>query len=202
MGIEPTLAAWEAAVLPLNYTRAGASLRSRRAAWQRRLRSVAAAGRIRPEPLPMVSNTLASVPSRRPRLARAEVVTPPASCRSIALALRFGHAARQYRHEQPRLLRPARRRPLSHRPQWLAPRNCGRVHDRPAARKPGHGRATGRGGDQPRDRAAQCAWPAPAGGWRPGGNRARPRRRLKRKNPRAGARGSVIASTSQVTSSS
>ena len=35
MGIEPTLAAWEAAVLPLNYTRAGAViLRNRGAFWQ------------------------------------------------------------------------------------------------------------------------------------------------------------------------
>jgi hypothetical protein len=35
MGIEPTLAAWEAAVLPLNYTRAGdVILRNRGAFWQ------------------------------------------------------------------------------------------------------------------------------------------------------------------------
>ena len=35
MGIEPTLAAWEAAVLPLNYTRAGREiLRNPGASWQ------------------------------------------------------------------------------------------------------------------------------------------------------------------------
>ncbi len=35
MGIEPTLAAWEAAVLPLNYTRAGdVILRNGGALWQ------------------------------------------------------------------------------------------------------------------------------------------------------------------------
>jgi hypothetical protein len=34
MGIEPTLAAWEAAVLPLNYTRAVASLCPAEARWQ------------------------------------------------------------------------------------------------------------------------------------------------------------------------
>ena len=35
MGIEPTLAAWEAAVLPLNYTRVGGSLGLARTDWQR-----------------------------------------------------------------------------------------------------------------------------------------------------------------------
>ena len=35
MGIEPTLAAWEAAVLPLNYTRVGGRLGLARTDWQR-----------------------------------------------------------------------------------------------------------------------------------------------------------------------
>ena len=35
MGIEPTLAAWEAAVLPLNYTRVVGSLGLARTDWQR-----------------------------------------------------------------------------------------------------------------------------------------------------------------------
>ena len=65
MGIEPTLAAWEAAVLPLNYTRLNQpgkrlSLCSLRAAWQRGL---AAASRRRgvPKPLPSAMNLLAPV---------------------------------------------------------------------------------------------------------------------------------------------
>ena len=54
MGIEPTLAAWEAAVLPLNYTRVGESLCPPVKAWQRRTPRLPE----RQKPLPSVANYL------------------------------------------------------------------------------------------------------------------------------------------------
>ena len=61
MGIEPTLAAWEAAVLPLNYTRGRSSLCPPRVAWQRFARTLSCASRTQ-KLLPRVRNQLKSEP--------------------------------------------------------------------------------------------------------------------------------------------
>lgn len=62
MGIEPTLAAWEAAVLPLNYTRAERSLCPPRGGWQRGGTHVAPRRQSAQKLLPKVTNTLVSLP--------------------------------------------------------------------------------------------------------------------------------------------
>ena len=59
MGIEPTLAAWEAAVLPLNYTRGGSQCSASDATRNRRPRP---RGAVDQNALPTVANTLASLP--------------------------------------------------------------------------------------------------------------------------------------------
>ena len=58
MGIEPTLAAWEAAVLPLNYTRGVASLPAVAAS----ANLVEAAADLNQKLLPNVANRVASLP--------------------------------------------------------------------------------------------------------------------------------------------
>lgn len=62
MGIEPTLAAWEAAVLPLNYTRASRAVY----APVMRIGNAGAGAAARPaqhqKPPPMVANTVAWLP--------------------------------------------------------------------------------------------------------------------------------------------
>ena len=67
MGIEPTLSAWEAEVLPLNYTRVGGSLCRPRRAWQTRWMSRSGQNRLATEMyvdmlLPPTSATVTELP--------------------------------------------------------------------------------------------------------------------------------------------
>lgn len=83
MGIEPTLAAWEAAVLPLNYTRAGAVYVALPRAGNARQAAVDAARADDQKRWPRVAKTVVLLPSSWPtvRLAPTFASKPNSSMR-------------------------------------------------------------------------------------------------------------------------
>ena len=66
MGIEPTLAAWEAAVLPLNYTRMRHQSMPAAGDWQRATPAVPAPARLPQNPPPTVAKAVVCLPPFSP----------------------------------------------------------------------------------------------------------------------------------------